>query len=545
MPGAAHRWERPLLVLPVLIGALLRLHPLHRPYLGIELQEMYPSNAVVAIARENWEPFALHHGGGLLTVMRAMFTIWYAIGHTTGLYADRIDLLASYARNPFPYVVAGRLLVLACALASIWLVVRLGARLGGTAAGVAGGIFLAVAFMHVRESHHVWLDVPAGTVALGAVMLALAATRSGTTAAMAATGFVAGIALAAKHSTFPLALPVLLAVWWGGSPGTRARRTLVAGVATLAAFAMFSPYGIIKLRETAALLGMLHAILFGTPGASLSLVTCLHLGLGIGISLLAVVGAAWLARTAPRTAAIAIAFPLGYLLVLARESLLYARYVAVLAPFAAVFAGLGAAALGRLLPRRPAFGVAALTVAVAAAPAVQSAEYDVLLARRDTRQIAGDWIRANIPPGTAVALPNAVPYPNPVLPMDAFRLRLTYPEFAEDLRRRGIADPARTWPASYLGFFDTHSPRWEPRGRWIVTATHPVVHKGMNPPPEYLAKLEAASARPVARFDAFREPIPASVVYEPVEADYVPLTGFRALDRPGPNLIVWELPAPR
>jgi hypothetical protein len=46
----------------------------------------------------------------------------------------------------------------------------------------------------------------------------------------------------------------------------------------------------------------------------------------------------------------------------------------------------------------------------------------------------------------------------------------------------------------------------------------------------------------VARFEAFREPIPASVVYEPVEADYVPLAGFGALIRPGPNVTVWELP---
>jgi len=537
--------ERALILLAVLVGALLRVYPMHRPYLGLELQELYPSNAVVAIARHNWEPFSLHHGGGFLTVLRALFTAWYAAGRFAGLYADRIDLLAAYVRDPFPFVLAGRLAVLAAALLSIYLVGRVGARLFSTAAGVAGALLLAVTFMHVRESHHVWLDVPAGAAALGAVAASLSACRAGGAGRVALAGALGGVALAAKYSTVPIVLPILLAAWWADEPhwGAIMRRLLVAGAAALLAFALLSPYGILKFRETVHLLTTLHGLLFGKPGASLDLGTCIRQGFGTGIAVLAILGLVVGTRAAPRPAAIVASFSLGYLAVLALESLLYARYLAVLAPFAALFAGCGACALARrFTPRHPLLGVGAIVLLAGAAPALQSVEYDRFLALRDTRQLAADWILAHVPSGTPLTLSNMVPYPNPTLPLDAAQLERRYGEFAAALKTRGIADPARTYPMRFLAFFDGFSPDWQPSDRFVVTAYHPVVLRVMNVPPNHLARLGAAGARAVVRFEGFREPLPTSVVYEPAEADYVPLAGFGALVRPGPNLTVWELP---
>src|SRR6267378_4330115 len=91
-----------MLLLAVVAATVLRLVPL-RPYPGYELQELYPRNAVVAIAKHNWEPMWLPHGGGILTVLRASFTLWYAAGRVGGLYADRVDLLAAFVRDPFPF----------------------------------------------------------------------------------------------------------------------------------------------------------------------------------------------------------------------------------------------------------------------------------------------------------------------------------------------------------------------------------------------------------------------------------------------------------
>jgi hypothetical protein len=553
------RFGSTAVLLALLVGTLLRAYPMHRPYLGLELQELYPRNAVTAVARGNWEPVALHHGAAVLSVLRALFTGWYGIGRLTGRYADRVDLLASFLRNSFPFVLVGRALVLCCALATIYLVARLGTALWGELAGGVGALFLAVSFIHIRESHHVWLDVPAGAAATLAVLACLDAARAGTARASALAGAAAALTLASRHSTFAIALPVLLGVWWGAGTriGLALRRLLLAGSAAFATYALLSPYGILKFRETATLLGVLRTGLFGDPGASLDLVTLLRLGIGADVAALALLGLVYAWRReqldrehdvgrAPRKTAIVAAFPLAYLLILALGSLVYARYLAVLAPFMALFAGNGAVALVRMLrPARIALPLGAFALAVAVPAATRAIGYDRFLALRDTRQLAADWIHEHVPPGTHITVPNAVPYPNPVLPIDLFELRLGYPDLLPALQARGIADRTRNYPMRYLAFFATPVAGWEPRDRFVVTAEHPVIQPGYSATPEQLAALAARGARAVAHFDGFTEPIPARVRFEPAEFDYVPLAGFDGLIRPGPNLTIWQLPEAR
>jgi hypothetical protein len=534
--------ERAALALALLIGALLRAYPMHVPYPGYELQEMYPRNAVTALAERNWRPVALHHGGGFMTVLRALYTVWYGIGALAGQYEDRVAMLAAYVKDPLPLVLVGRALVLATGVAGIVLVARLGTLLGGTRAGIAGAFFLAVSFIHIRESHRVWLDVPAATASLAALLACIRAARSPRTSAMVIAGAAAGITLATKLSTFPMALSLLLAAWWGaeGGVGAVVRRLVIAGAAALVGFALLSPYTFLQMRETIDTLFRLHAVLFGAAGASLTLWTCIREGIGLGIAALAVIGLVTSARRASRPTAIVAAFSLGYLAVLASESLLYARYLAVLAPFTAVFAGVGAAAL---TGQRP-FAVLTALVLIASTPqASKCIGFDRLLARRDTRQLAADWIQAHVPPGTNVSLPNAVPHPNPTLPQDAAQLGMQYTHFGAQLRAHGLADPARTYPMRFLGFFHWQNKEWQPVDRYVVTASHPSVLPEWLTAAEQLAKIEAAGGEVVARFESFTEPLPARVVFEPVEADYMPLAGFDALIRPGPNLTIWRMPA--
>src|SRR5262249_41727073 len=149
------------------------------------------------------------------------------------------------------------------------------------------------------------------------------------------------------------------------------------------------------------ILRRVRGILFGNALPSLSLATCVREGIGGGVAMLAVAGGALAARAHPRRTAIVAAFPVAYLLVLATQSVIYSRYLAVLAPFTALFAGAGAAAIARaVVPAHAPAAVAALVVVAGLPTAMQSVEYDRFLALRDTRQLAADWIRAHVPPGT-------------------------------------------------------------------------------------------------------------------------------------------------
>jgi hypothetical protein len=139
-------------------------------------------------------------------------------------------------------------------------------------------------------------------------------------------------------------------------------------------------------------------------------------------------------------------------------------------------------------------------------------------------------------------LPDFIRHPDPLLPRNADDLQWEYPEWAAALRARGVGDPARTWPAAYLRRWGTPVPGWEPRQRFVVTASHPAVLSNMNPPVPAIVALHFAHARVVAEFRGVPDPLPAGVVYDRREADYLPLAGFGAVARPGPNITIWEVP---
>jgi hypothetical protein len=542
-PGRA---RRAALLLAALPGVALALYPIHRPYLGLELQEHFPRNAVLAVVGRNWEPFNLLHGSALLDVLRALYTAWYALGRATGAWADRLDLLASFVADRFPFVLVGRGVVAGCALASLWLVARVGTALFGTAAGAAAVLFLGTSLLWVREAHHVWLDLPAGAAALAAVAASLRAAGRGGIAPAVVAGALGGVATATKHSVALVLLPVALAAWGGGVRPLRARagRLAAAGGAALAVYAVLCPYTFLKLGETAALLAGVNRSLATTAPRALSLATLVHLGIGPVLPALAAIGLAAAARSSPWPSVVLASFPLAYLAMLARLGTVFGRYLAPLVPFAALFAGAGAVALARLLPgRRPERWLAAVVLLAATGPALQSGLYVAFLAEEDTRQLAGEWIQRHVPPGTPLALPNAVRYPNPVLPPHAVELRLEYPTYAAALRARGLGDPAATYPPTFLGFFNVFRRDWQPARGVVVESRHPLVATDLTPPPEVAAALRAAGAQPVAEFRGYPEPLPSGVVYDTMDADYVPLRGFTALVRPGPNITLWRLPA--
>jgi hypothetical protein len=541
--------QRTALIVPVVLAALLRAIPLDDPHLGLELQEKYARVAVVAIARHDWDPsIYLVHGSGMLDALRALFTAWYGAGRLVGAYHDRLDLVGAFLRDPLPFVIAGRVLVLLAAVLTVHLVARLGASLACTAAGAAGALLLAVSFIHVRESTHVWPDVPAAAAVLAAVALALAARqRAGLVPAVVAGG-MGGLALAIKHSAFPVLLPVLLGALDGPGRGRRAR-LLRAGTAALAAvvvYAVLSPHVLLAPGLTLSLLRAQSNFIFTKPpdDRALSLPALIDLCLGWPTCVLAGIGALFLLRRDPRATLIVALFPLVQLAVVLRGYLLFARYLLLLAPFVALFAGAGTVAVARLLsPRRTGLALVPLLAAVAFAPGRESLAFVRLLTREDTRLLAGAWIEAHVPGGTPLTLPNLVAFPNPVLPPAENALRLRYPPpWVDAFRRQGLGDPARTYPAYYFGAFDTLLRNWTPGTAVVVTASHPVVLNGMNPSPEARTTLAASGARVLARFEGVPEPLPAGIVYDPYEADYAPLRGAAAVPRPGPTITIWELP---
>jgi hypothetical protein len=380
---------------------------------------------------------------------------------------------------------------------------------------------------------------------------ALQARALGSRVWLVATGALAGVALGTKHSMAPvLPLVALTALAIDArSFSERLRHLTLGGIAAVAAYGVMSPYTFLRPADVLTVLKW-QGMMFAGGAGGLDLPALVRVGFSWGMPVLAGVGLVAAARSSPWATGLVAAFPAGYLVVLASGSLRYARYLAPLAPFVAIFAGIGATALGSLVPRgASAFATAVLVVAVGARSLGASLGYDRLLGQTDTRLLAGEWIRANVPPGTTLTVPTAHQYSNPVLPSPVAVIQRLYPAHADTLLARGAIPDGATYPQHYLvGMFGQPFVRdpaaWKPQDRWVVLAHHRGTLAGAVNLDAFVAPLERAGYRQMAHFRA-RESDDGDPVYDPIDADFTPLAGFELLERPGPELTIWELPGAR
>ena len=539
----ASRVERRLaLWAPVAIAILLRSYGITSSYPGLELQEAYPRTALLAVVRGDWSPPLLVHGSGVFDLLRLLTTAWYAIGRTFSLYRDRVDLLAAYVRHPEHFIIAGRVVVASLGVAAVYVVGRIGRDRFGPAAGFIAALMLAVSTIHVRQSFNIWPDGPAATAAIASVATSLWALRRPQLRTFVAAGASAGLAIATKHSMAPIALAVAAGVCLqrGATIAIVGRGLAVALLAIVATFVILSPYAVILFGELRSSLALQLGAAFapGTTGKS-SFATLIPVTIGWIPCGLAVVGLWAAIRRDARTAAVMAAFPLAYSTALAfGGGLLYTRYFAALAPFVALFAGNGIVSIAtQLAPRRGTRLALLLAVAVIGVSAPDTVAYVRLRAHEDTRHLAGRWILANVPEGTALTFPDTLGHASPILPPNPSTIARMYPAFARELETRSIAE--RSYPLQYLATGGLPRPTL-PRAGIVVTATLPVELPGLTAP-EVLARLREAGARPLATFESVSTPLPLGVIYDPLDADYLPLTGADRLERPGPNITVWRL----
>lgn len=540
MRDLLHRYGGWATVVGIVLAVALRGYPLFSPHLGWELQEFYPRNAVIALVQGDWKPWALIHGAGLFDALRAVYTVGFGLGTLLGRFGDRFDVLGAFVQDPMPFVVAGRVVVLAASLVTVLLAAVLAGRLGGRLAAGAAAVVLATCFIHVRETLNVWPDVLTGAAALATILLALDAAGNASLRAAMRVGVAAGVALACKHAVALLAFPVLIAL--AGGYRDMVRRLAVAGLATIVVYFVLCPYTILDWTLLQSQIEFQSAAIYGHRATTIvqPFGELVVRAFGVGPLLLAAIGVVAAAILSPRRTLIAASFPLIYLGSIAIAENPFARYLSIAAPFVAVFAGVGVDACARRLrPTWSAIGATLLVAVACAGPALDGWHHVRLLRRADTRQLAATWLQANVPAGTAITLPNLAIFPNPVLPPDVGGLGWELAPWKEQLVARGFLTVPPTYEIHHLGFLENHDLTWEPRDPVVVTTSHPAP-VGFRTPPAIEERLRRAGYTVATRFTAIVEPPPAGVAYDPNEAGYVPLYGAVSIDRPGPNLTVWR-----
>ncbi|WP_162225056.1 glycosyltransferase family 39 protein [Erythrobacter sp. SG61-1L] len=389
------------------------------PALNDPDEPLFMMLAYSMLDRGSFDPQWFGHPGTITLYSLALVMVGVAgFGLMSGRFASIADFGAAVHLDPGIVFLPARLFIVANGVACVWLVYLIGKRLWGERAGLAAALVLAVNAVHISWSQVIRTDVQASLFMLACVLQSIAIMRDGRLRHYVLAGILAGLACATKWPAAVIALsPLGAALWRVVKLGDDRRLVLVvAGVPVLTLFAV-SPYLLLSydivLRDLSGEARPIHPGATGggvldnlgwylsTPlGTSFGAIGLFLAALGAFVVLLRDRG--WLWAVMPGFAA--------FLLVISTQHLIWERWLVPVLPFLALGLGWVAGPAVDMLVRERrklaeflAFGaLAALCLPMLQASLARAEER-----RHDTRQMASNWVKTHVPPGSTILVEHA------------------------------------------------------------------------------------------------------------------------------------------
>jgi 4-amino-4-deoxy-L-arabinose transferase-like glycosyltransferase len=407
----------------------------------------------------------------------------------------------------------------------VYLIVR---KFRDKTTALLAALFMSLCYLHVRDSHFGATDVTAAFFILCSVLFVMDAFEKGRLRDYVRAGVLAGMATATKYGSLMVIGPMLFAhacvhARSGAPPAARLlaavrdRRLWLYAACALLGFLVFTPFALFDFRTFASHFSseMNHLMaghsIMGQPiqlgrGWWYHAWRTLPIGMGPLMFLAGLIGIVAAFRKAPLTAAVVFLFPLVYYVTAGRGYTVFLRYMIPVLPFLCMGAAILTMSLvGPLTGSRLQYTALALIIAaLLLQPTRNVIRMDRLLATRDNRLVAGDWIKAHLPAGKTI-YQTGLPYGHIEIPPGLVQF----------------------------------SPRHSSTGAlpdYILVQQHPLPASMTT---AAIVNILKANYHILRYFQAVNAQSKRNV-YDPLDAFYLPFAGFDQIARPGPNLIVFE-----
>jgi hypothetical protein len=475
------------------------------------------------------------------------------------------DFAISFFRDPTPFYLIGRFaLGLLPGTINIALTYKLARRFFSRTAALYSAILMSVAFLNVINSHYIYTDNLMVCLVLFAYLAMSAIIENPKGKYYIIAGVFTGMAIASKYNAAVLLGSFLTAelIKRDRAGGTALNiKILLFGVITIISFVVCNPFSVIDFKFFMS--SITGKIMHGYLGLSHHICYSLFEGLGSLVTISGMAGLAIYLRTNFKKAVFLISFPSLFYLHLIFASQPYSRYVLVLAPFISMGAGF---LLFDYLPSRfkyksQASIIFVLSILFILPTAIKSVKADMLLAGKDTRTEATEWIQNNIPYGSKIALDHT--FFGPQLKQSVKQLREKksiidiQPELKAlktrklDLQIKAV-EGEKTYEVYYitaegekagqfLNFWPVIMDNMEDLKKHEI---HYVVLSNMSFS-ENMKKIHkelAKKARPLAVFSPYADK-KFRLSRDPIELTNIPVKSDELFSRckPGPYLVIYEL----
>jgi len=468
-----------------------------------------------------------------LYVLAGLFSLYYGFQLLRGRVSDSAEFIVSFRDHFEPFFLIGRTATALAGTATVALCYEIGRTLFGRTAGLVSAFFLALAFLHVRDSHYGTTDVPMTFFVMAATLALVRMYRTRAPSDAWLAGVLAGCASATKYNAVLLVLPMMAVegvhAWThrGDLKGAlRETHVFRWGLGFTLLFVGTNPYLFLDYQSALRDLHMLQQSTMAgmTPQELLGRGWWYHLPFslryGVGAPLLGagVCGLAWMAYRAPVPALVLGSFPVAYYLAVGAGYNVFVRYMMPVVPFVCVFAGYAVAELVARLPRTVPRGLAAaaLSLLIVAPSAHSVVRFNTILAAEDSRLVAGRWMHENVPAGSTICMAG---------------------NYGHLQLERAPAPPKYQYVQ-----YDRRAERFVVRGQpvaempeWVVVQRSPLPYSDLSPVLQRVLDTEYMLAHTVRAGALFQR----GNVYDVQDAFYAPYGGFRGVERAGPNLEIY------
>jgi 4-amino-4-deoxy-L-arabinose transferase-like glycosyltransferase len=466
----------------------------------------------------------------------ALYALYYAWGRAVGWFTSPAHFVGgTHGRWQLLYVI-GRVATAIFGTATVFWVYRIGAVVFTQATGLIAALFLALTFLHVRDSHYLTTDIAMTFFVTCATLSLIRLHQDRRRSHAIAAAVYAGLAMGTKYNGVLLAVPMtiveLVDAWRHRSDWRSILRQTylpLMALVMVSTVLVTTPYLILdyqkalqdfRLLRESMNVGMTPAG-YLPPGWIYHFEFSLVYGVGIPLLIASLMGVVLVAVRQPVTALLLGSFPLAYYVVAAGSANVFVRYMIPVVPFLCLFAARFVDSVAAIVASRSRIGqpvvATALALAVIAPSAWTVVQFDTVLAREDSRMVAAQWVQEHVPRGSSVFVTGNA-YGHPPL------------EDRVDPKWRLIS-------FDYRGnrFIEGRHP-FDGDPDWIIVQRSGLPYSHI---PDLVPGLLAEHYTLVYVVKAADLDDRANV-YDVQDAFYLPYGGFRGIRRPGPNLEIYQ-----
>lgn len=554
----------------ILVGALVvRLWGIAfgLPSVDARPDETTVTNVAITFFTGDLNPHFFNYPTAYMYLLSLIYLCYFLLGTLIGRYRSIADFVAEYAADPTNFVLLDRLLSALLGTATILVIYKLGNRIAGRRVALISSFLLAVAHLHVRDSHFGVTDVAATFLVMCSVLFIVRSYDNGRLRDYLVAGLFAGLAASTKYAGILLVVPMWLSSFLSWRQGKQNsiwrlldRRVAVFVIALAAAFLLGTPFILLDFPTFAAdfraelvHLARGHRVLLG-PGWWYHLRYSLPLGVGWSVFAVALLGIAIFLRTDVRRAIIVCAFPLTYYGLVGKGQTVFLRYALPFVPFLCVTAAVCVVTVGDAVSKafriRAATVSAVLSILIALPSTCRVIRTDTLLAARDSRLMAAEWAARTLSPGAWVYFTGPVwRWHNPFPALDLLQRKYPPRMLGADAGKIADAAPLPLGLPQYgewgydqkTGLFTRGRVATRALPQYIVTRESPLLFPYETP--EGVKQILRTRYRLVRSFHAF-DSHDADQWFDQQDGFFLPFAGFRGVERPGPNLHVFQLEEP-